>query len=119
MENSVMVARVPTALKASCAKPSPPWAAGSGIGGTAHFRAFGQRHHAKRRACLVAFADHVEVAHLKDAQRQDTARKQHRAQREQGKGAQRQGFGHGLIVLWIAVSHIIPRSPGAANFSCG
>ena len=48
------------------------------------------------RAGLVAFADHVEVAHLEHAQGQHTAGKQHGAERKQGQGSEGQrGVGHG------------------------
>jgi hypothetical protein len=109
MENSVMVASVPTVLKLSLAKAVARGRAG--IGGPAYLGAFGERDNAERRTGLVAFADHVEVTDLKNAQRQHAAGVQHRAQRKEGKGAQRQGFWHGLIVLWSAVNHIIPCDP--------
>ncbi len=60
-------------------------AGGAYICGPAHFRTFSQANHAKWRAGLVAFTDHVEVAHLENPQRQQAARKKHRAEREQRK----------------------------------
>ena len=56
--------------------------------GPANLRALREADHAKRRAVLVASADHVEVAHLEDAQWQEAAGKQHSAQGEQGEGVQ-------------------------------
>jgi hypothetical protein len=49
----------------------------------AYFGTFGQCDHAKGRAAAVTLVDHVEVAHLKDLQGQQTAGVQHSAQRKQ------------------------------------
>jgi hypothetical protein len=43
----------------------------------------------------MAFANHVEVAHLKNPQWQQTSGQQHAAQREQGKAGQLEGVRHG------------------------
>ena len=56
-----------------------------------HLRALRQQNHAEWRAGLVAAADHVQVAHLENAQLQYAAGKQHRAQREQRQGLQGEG----------------------------
>ena len=55
----------------------------SRIGGFADFRAFSQRHNAKRRSRFMAFANHVKVANLKNLQRQKATRVQHAAQRKE------------------------------------
>ena len=82
--NFVMRASVPTGKKASWAKPSPVGLPLPSSGARrALVAAFAQAHHAERFAGLVAAADHVEVTHLEDAQRQRAAGEQHALQREQ------------------------------------
>ena len=53
-----------------------------GSGGFAYLRAFNQRHHAKRRAMFVALANHVQIAHLKYAQRKQASGEKHTAKRK-------------------------------------
>ena len=67
-------------------------------GGLAYFTALVQRHHAKWRAGFETLANHVEVAHLKNLQRQVAGRKQHCAQREQGQRLEGKRVGHGRCV---------------------
>ena len=53
-----------------------------------YLRALRQQNHAKWCAGPVTAADHVQVAHLENAQLQYAAREEHRAQGEQRQGLQ-------------------------------
>lgn len=62
--------------------------------GSAHLRTLRERHHAKGRASLVAFAHQIEVTHLKDLQLQAAAGVEHRVQREQRQLRECEQIGH-------------------------
>jgi hypothetical protein len=51
--------------------------------GLAHLAAAREADHAERRIGLAAFADHVEIAHLEDAQGKHAAGEQNGTEREQ------------------------------------
>jgi 3,4-dihydroxy-2-butanone 4-phosphate synthase len=72
------------------------------LAGLLHLDALGQAHHAKRGAAFVATLDHVQVAHLENAQRQQTVRKQHQVERKQRQFDDVHGSAHGLIMPWRA-----------------
>lgn len=58
-------------------------AVGGGRVGTPHLAAFAEAHHPEGGARRVAAFDHVQVAHLEDAQRHPAAGKQNGLQRKQ------------------------------------
>ena len=58
----------------------------------AGFGAVPDQHHAKGLVLAHAAADHVDVAGLEDAQRQQPARKQHRAERKQCESQRTRAF---------------------------
>src|SRR5690606_9539560 len=61
--------------------------------GAAHLAALAEADHTKGCARLVAAPDHVEIAHLEDAQGQPAAREQDGLQREEGQLRQLEGIG--------------------------
>ena len=73
---------------------------GQGFGGgagLAHLGAAGQRHHPERGTQRMAFAHHVEVAHLEHPQRQAPTGVEHGTQREKGEGNEGSGcVSHGV-----------------------
>ena len=75
---------VPSTVNESVAE-----ALGRAFGATA----LGQGDHPERRPGAVTFADHVQVAHLEDAQRQHAPGEQHGIQGEQRQRGQGESFG--------------------------
>ena len=83
-----------------------PFSAGAG---SPHLATGGQADDAKRRAGLVAAPDHVEVANLENAQRQQTTRKQHAAEREKRQVFRDRSFGQRREPFASVSSHRVRR----------